>query len=664
MTFQEERNLSCEADRLAAEVALLDDLELVAVVVGEEETYQRHRDHGDQHQGGRDGVCEAGSNMCRKAHWNEKNISWCHECSDGYHRRVASVCPRTTAVTLDRRTAARALRDIAALLEVEGENVHRVRAFSNAARAVERVEGDLDEMVAGGEITQIRGIGRGTATVLEELAAGRRPTVLDEITGRIPAGVRELLGISGLGPKKVRSLWQDLGLVSVGELEYACRENRLVELKGFGGKTQERLLEAIGFANRARERRLVHEAWGAAAELETELRGLEGINRVDVAGELRRHCETVGAVELVVTAADRAAVGTMLEEQFQGLQHVEAGLWEGATSDGFPVRIRVAAPPEAAVALLWATGSPSHLQILALRAEAMGLRLREDGLWFGQNKVECAGEMGLYEGLGCAWVPPEMREDGSEVEAAAGGSLPELVTLDDLQGALHNHTTDSDGAATVEEMAAAARRLGWSYLGIADHSPVARYANGVDADRLRDQWRRIDEINRTSGDLRVVKGLEADILADGTLDIPEGCEEGLEYVVASVHSGFRLAREEQTERLVRAVSHPACRVLGHPTGRLLLARAGYPVDLERVLETCAEHRVAVEINASPYRLDLEWRWARRAIELGVQLVVNPDAHAPEGLADVRWGVAVARKAGATTADLINCRDIGLFLERR
>ncbi|MFV2072537.1 MAG: helix-hairpin-helix domain-containing protein [Thermoanaerobaculales bacterium] len=569
-----------------------------------------------------------------------------------------------SAATLDRRTAARTLREIAALLEIGGENVHRVRAFSNAARAVERVEGDLDEMVAGGEITQVRGIGRGTATVLEELAAGKRPAVLDGLTGRIPAGVREMLGISGLGPKKVRSLWQELGLVSVGELEYACRENRLVELKGFGGKTQERLLEAIEFTNRARERRLVHEAWDAAAEIEAELRGLEGIDRVDVAGELRRRCETVGGLELVVTAVDGAAVGRVLEERLQGLRKVEADLWEGATNDGFPLRIMVASPPRAAAALLWATGSPSHLQILARRAEAMGLRLREDGLWLGPTRIDGPGEMGLYEALGCAWVPPEMREDGSEVEAAAGGILPELVTLDALRGALHNHTTDSDGAATVEEMAAAARKLGWSFLGIADHSPVARYANGIDAERLRSQWRRIDEINRTSSGFRVVKGLEADILTDGSLDIPEGCEEGLEYVVASVHSGFQLAREEQTERLIRAVSNPACRILGHPTGRLLLARPGYPVDLERVLEACARHGVAVEINASPFRLDLEWRWARRAIELGVQLVVNPDAHAPGGLADVRWGVAVARKAGATTADLINCHDIGAFLDRR
>jgi DNA polymerase (family 10) len=269
----------------------------------------------------------------------------------------------------------------------------------------------------------------------------------------------------------------------------------------------------------------------------------------------------------------------------------------------------------------------------------------------------------VYEALGCQWVPPELREGEDEVQRAAAGTLPELVVLEDLLGVLHNHTTDSDGAATVEDMAAAARSHGWSFFGVADHSPVASYANGVSAERLRDQWRRIDDLNASLKGFRIVKGLEADILTDGSLDIPEGCEEGLEYVVASVHSAFRLAQGLQTERLVRAVSNPACRVLGHPTGRLLLARPGYTVDLDQVLEACAEHGVAVEINASPYRLDLDWRWARRALDLGLKLAINPDAHSTAGFDDVRWGVSVARKAGATAADLVNCAEIEDFLRK-
>jgi DNA polymerase (family 10) len=565
-------------------------------------------------------------------------------------------------LSLDRRTAGRTLRQIADLLEVTGGNAHRARAFANAARAVERAEGDLGELVASGEVLQLRGVGRGTAAVLEELAAGKQPAALEELIASTPPGVRELLTVPGLGPKKVRSLWRDLGVAGVGELEYACRENRLIELPGFGVKTQERLLEALTFAKKSRARRLLHEAWAGADDLKAmlETRFPHEV-RVDVAGELRRRCETVGSLELVVTSADEEEVGRVLAGAVEGVTHSGPGLWDGETESGFPVRVRVARPAEASAALLWTTGSAGHLRALAERAEAMGLSLREDGLWHGQERLGGEGEMAIYEALGCWWIPPELREDGDEVAAAVGGSAPELVTIDDLLGALHNHTTDSDGAASVRDMALAAGARGWSFFGVADHSPAARYANGVDADRLRRQWQRIDEINADEGMPRVVKGLEADILPDGSLDIPDGCGDGLEYVVASVHSSFKMDPQEQTRRLVKAAEHPACRVLGHPTGRLLLARPGYELDLERVLIACAENGVAAEINASPYRLDLDWRWARRALQLGVRLIVNPDAHSPEGLDDLRWGVAVARKAGARRRDVVNCADIGEFL---
>ena len=378
-------------------------------------------------------------------------------------------------------------------------------------------------------------------------------------------------------------------------------------------------------------------------------------------GELRRSSETVGSLELLVTASDEMVVGEGLADYVGDVRRDAPGLFSGVTEGGFAVQIRVAPRSETAAALLWSTGSDDHLSALSERAESVGLRLDESGLWSGGKRLECGDEDGLYEALGCQWVPPELREGENEVERAAAGTLPELVTSEDVLGVLHNHTTDSDGLATVEEMAAAARDRGWSFFGVADHSPVASYANGVSANRLQDQWRRIDELNASWQDFRVVKGLEADILSDGSLDIPEGCEDGLEYVVASVHSAFRLSEEVQTERIVRAVSHPACRVLGHPTGRLLLARPSYQVDLERVLAACAEHSVAVEINASPYRLDLDWRWARLALDLGLKLAINPDAHSTEGLDDVRWGLGIARKAGVTAADLINCAPIEDFI---
>lgn len=566
-------------------------------------------------------------------------------------------------MSLDRKTAARTLREISALLEVQGENVYRVRALANASRIVERIEGDLEAMVASGEILDIKGVGKGTAAILEQLAAGERPEILEEAELMIPAGVREMLRIPGLGPKKVRALWKDLDLVSLGELEYACRENRLVELPGFGAKTQEMLIEAIRFARTAGERRLINEAWKEANDLASFLSGVEGVGKVIVAGEVRRFCETVGSLEMVVTAGDEGKVGDALSGLLRESGRNGQGRFSGKTEGGLPVAVRVVSTAEAGVALLWSTGSDVHLRALSDRARSVGLKLDECGLWRDDVRIECEDEPAVYEALGCRFVPPELREGGDEVERATGGALPELVAIEDLLGVLHNHTTDSDGAATIEAMAAAARKHGWSFFGVADHSPVASYANGLNAERLRDQWRRIDELNSTETGLRVVKGLEADILTDGSLDIPEGCDSGLEYVVASVHSAFHLTEEAQTERIVRAVSQSACRVLGHPTGRLLLARPGYAVDLDRVLAACADNGVAVEINASPYRLDLDWRWARRALDLGLKLAVNPDAHSTAGLDDVRWGVAVARKAGATKADLVNCSPIESFLEQ-
>ena len=562
----------------------------------------------------------------------------------------------------DRKAASRTLRAIAQLTELHGGNPHRARAFANAARAVERIEGDLTEMVASGDILKVQGIGRGTATVLAELVAGREPEALVELERVTPPGVRELLEVAGLGPKRARTLWQELAVTSVGELEYACRENRLLGLPGFGAATQQRLLEAVRFHRSSRERRLVHQAWDAAQGLVSELAAFPGVERLEVAGELRRGCETVAAVDVVVVG-DHARVGDALRSVLRAVEPMPGVGWSGITAEDVPVRAWTAAAQTAAWTLVEATGSSSHLEAMRQRVSEVGLRIADGRLWSGGGALATAVELDVYSALGCQWVPPELREDGAEVAAAARHALPVLVELGDLRGALHNHTTDSDGTASVAEMADAARALGWEFLGIADHSPAAHYANGLSADRLRAQWRLIDELN-AGGDPLLIKGIEADILTDGRLDLPAGCEAGLEYVVASVHSSFRMTAEAQTERILAAVRHPACRVLGHPTGRLLLARPGYELDLERVLEACAEAGVAVEINASPYRLDLDATWARRAIKLGVLLAVNPDAHDAEALADVRWGVTVARRAGAEARHLVNCGDLEGWLARR
>jgi DNA polymerase (family 10) len=548
---------------------------------------------------------------------------------------------------MDHKSAARTLSEIARLLEVAGENPHRVRAFAAASRAVAAAGDDLEERVISGTILELKGIGKGTAAVLEDLAAGRRPQALLEAEERVPAGVRELMNLRGLGPKKVRTLWQDLGVESLGELEYACRENRLVDLKGFGPASQAAVLDAVVFRARADERRLLHEAWAAAEVTREGLAGLPGVCSVAVAGEVRRRCETIGELAFVVAVGEIDVAGRVARSLGEA-DRVEDRVWRCRTPGGLPVRLWFATPGAAGAILIRATGSDAFTQALSVR---------------GGEALTADDEAGVFTRLGLGWIPPELREDPEWLDAAADGAVPDLIEPADLRGVLHNHTTDSDGAAGLEEMARAAADRGWSFFGVADHSPAAFYANGVDAVRLRKQWARADAWNAANPGLRIVKGLEADILTDGRLDIPEGCESGLDYVVASVHSSFRLNEDAQTERILAAVRHPACRVLGHPTGRLLLARPGYAVDLERVLDGCAENGVAVEINASPYRLDLDWRWARRALDMGIKLVINPDAHSVEGLDDVRWGVAVARKAGATAADIVNCDDIERFLDR-
>lgn len=549
---------------------------------------------------------------------------------------------------MDRKSAAGTLRQIGRLLEVAGDNPHRVRAFAGAARAIEGAEGDLEELVRTGRVLELRGVGRGTAAVLEELVDGRRPQALVDAEDRVPPGVRELLTLPGLGPKKVRTVWRELGVETVGELEYACRENRLLDLTGFGPATQEAVLEAVGFYNRSRERRLLHEAWTQSEQLRVDLAARPGVLAVEVAGELRRRCETVGELGFVLETAGRSDAGA-IARTVGAAERLGDGCWLCRPDRGLAVRLWFAPPGDRGGTWIRATGSDEFVEALASRSSAA---------------LSGPDEAAAFDRLGLAWVPPELRGDAGWIDAAAGRRLPDLVALDDLRGVLHNHTTDSDGADPLEVMAAAAADRGWSFFGVADHSPTAFYANGVDAARLLDQIERADRWNAANPALRIVKGLEADILGDGRLDIPDGCVDGLDMVVASVHSSFRLSEEVQTERIVAAVRHPACRVLGHPTGRLLLARPGYQVDLERVLAACAEEGVAVEINASPYRLDLDRRWAGRALELGVKLAVDPDAHAVDGLDHVRWGVDVARRAGATRDDLVNCMEVDELLALR
>ncbi len=540
------------------------------------------------------------------------------------------------------------------LTELAGENPFKVRAMANAARTVQRFSGDLGETAARGELTNLSGIGKGIAAVITETLNRGEPAQLLEMRGKLPAGLPELLSLPGLGPKRVRTLWQDLGITSPGELEYACRENRLVSLPGFGPATQKKLLDAIEFRHGAARQHHLSEGWAAAGDVVAALRRAFPKSEIAVAGEARRFCEVITEACVVCAGIE---VGTIENVLKKILQEVRAGPKNAATgrhASGLPVRVACTPTSSFGVTLLWETGSASHLEQLAARAAGSGVRLEGGRLLDAAGKaVACSDEGEAYHTLGLPWIAPELREGDGEIEAAARGALPTLVEQADLLGAVHVHTTDSDGTATLAEMAAAATAMGWSLLGIADHSAVATYANGLDTERLRAQGEEIAAHNARGGTPLLLRGLEADILADGTLDLPAGVP--LDFVVASVHSSFRQGADAQTARLARALARGHGTILGHPTGRLLLAREGYAVDMEAVLQAAAKSGAAVEINSHPFRLDLDWRWVRRAVALGVPLSIGPDAHEPAGLADVRWGVGIARKGWAAASDVLNTK---------
>lgn len=560
------------------------------------------------------------------------------------------------------REAGAALAEVAMLLEVVGGNPFRARAFQAAARALETSAADLAALAAEGRLRSLPGVGEGIASVLEELIATGSATVLEELRSRTPAGLYDLMRIKGLGAKRIRTLYAELGIDSLDAVEEAAAAGRIAQLPGFGARIEQKILEGVAFARSLRGRRRRFQAVESAAGLLELVEGLPSVRRASSAGELRRRLEVVRSLELVAASDDPAATLAAFRALQGGEPHPDPSRATSRLSDGLAVELRCVAPEEYATALLFATGSEGHLAALAERAGARRLRLAADGLFRGKKRVETPDEAAVYDALELAWVPPELREGWGEVEAAAEGRLPELLEVDHLRGTFHCHTTFSDGRATLAEMAEGARARGWWYLGIADHSQAAGYAGGLSPAAVRKQQREIDAWNRAHGGrgssrFRLLKGIEADILPDGRLDYGDDVLRTFDYVVGSVHSGFGMTEREMTDRLLRAVASPHLTILGHATGRLLLRRDGYAVDVRAVIDAAAEHGVAVEINADPNRLDVDWRTARYAAERGVLVPINPDAHSVAGLGNVAHGVDVARKAWLTRAQVPNAWEL-------
>lgn len=565
---------------------------------------------------------------------------------------------------MDRRGASRALEQIASLLEFKGENAFRVRAFRAAGRALAAIPKDLQAALADGTVAATRGIGPATLQIIEELAHTGHSRMLDALRQEIPPGLVEMSRISGLGAQRIRQVHRLLGIDSLPELEAAARDGRLARLPRFGPRTAENILKSIQFLRRARGLRLRHHANQEAQALAAALRQVPGIMDVAIAGDLRRAMEVICEVVIVVVSEVPPATlfRTLAElpgvDEFAGRDERQVTLH---FAGGSAIQVIATPPVNAGAVLAEATGNTTHLQQLEARARERGMTLTGAALWRGSVFVPTPTEQALYEMLELEWVPAELREGAGEIDLAARHALPALITDADLRGFLHCHTGYSDGTSTIRELAVAAQAQGYEWIGITDHSQAAAYAGGLSPAALQRQADEIDGLNQELDGIRILKGIEADILKDGRIDYDARVLDRLDFVIASIHNRFSLDRDAMTARMLAALDDPHVTIVGHPTGRLLLSREPYQLDMEAVLARAAERGVAMEINADPHRLDLDWRYLPRARDLGTMISIGADAHSVSGIGNMRFGVGSARKGGLGPAQVVNTMSADEFL---
>ncbi len=535
------------------------------------------------------------------------------------------------------------LEDIRRLLELKGENPFKVRAFEKAAGAIAG-QADLEERARQGTLTSIPGVGKGIAEVLTEFLLKGTSSVRDELMSSIPEGLLELTEIPGLGPKKAIQLIEELDIHSVRELEYACRENRLLKLKGFGDKVQKKILDGIQFMDANRGYQRLGDVFDSAEILFHELS--RAVNpggtsraaglRVSEAGALRRRMEILSELDFVIEVPDEESSARKTREAAQAV----ADQFKSQGRVNLPIRLFFAESRRFGFELARRTASQAHWQALG-----------------SPEPFDAPTEEAFYSRIDFPWIPPEARETGEELDLARKGLLSQLLPWDGVQGVFHNHTVRSDGTATLEEMVVAAKELGFKYIGISDHSQSAFYAQGLKPETLSEQEREVREVQGRHPEIRVFWGIESDILADGSLDYDDRILKRFDFVIASVHSRFKMDQEAMTDRILEAIRNPYTRFLGHATGRLLLGRKGYDVRMDRIIEEAAKRDVAIEINSHPARLDVDWRWGAHLRACGTQVSINPDAHATEGLKDTRYGIAVARKALLPKSLVVNARTV-------
>lgn len=548
----------------------------------------------------------------------------------------------------DTKTVVKLLREYAQRTALRGGNPYRAKAYSRAADSLAGLAEPLDRLIQEKRLTEIPGVGEAIADIVTKLHRTGTHSSLEKLRQEIPAGVLEMLTVPGLRPEKVLRLHKDLGIASLADLEAAAKDDRIRNAKGLGAALQTKILQNLAIAKGGIGRLHMHRAATLLQQAKAALQRTQPeLTDVTVVGDFRRGCELVADLALVAATPGPEKKLAMLN-----------------ASD---LKVYVAGPKHLGAALLHATGSPEHLEQLRTLADKKGMRLDPEGLHRGRSVV-AAKEADIYRALGLPFIEPELREGRGEIERALKGQLPKLVSDKDLHGILHCHTDSSDGTETLERMAKATRQRGFQYFGVADHSKSAHYAGGLTVEQIEEQHREADRLNKAFGeDFRILKGIESDILADGALDYPDDVLARFDFVVASIHGRFKLDRKTQTDRLLGAVSNRHTTILGHMTGRQLLRRPGYEIDVEKVLRACAKHDVAIEINAHPWRLDLDWRWHQAALGFGCMMSINPDAHSIPELDHMHWGVEMARKGGVPADRVLNAMSLGkllLYLKRK
>ncbi|HKK44956.1 MAG TPA: DNA polymerase/3'-5' exonuclease PolX [Balneolaceae bacterium] len=561
-------------------------------------------------------------------------------------------------MSVTNREIAERLREIYQLMQLAGENRFRAIAFDRAAQTIESLNDDINTYIENESLTDIKGIGNSIAEDIQSYAETGKIRVLKSLRERIPEGVIKWLDISGLGPKNIAKIHQELGISELNELKEACQDGRVAKLDGLGEKSAQKILKSIEWMEQFDERCRLDQAVAIAKPMYNFLKNKDGVKSIEIAGSLRRSTETIGDVDILIGAQEQhidelfdAFVNHDLVVEVLGRGDTKSSI---RTEEGRQVDLRIVKPEQFPAALMYFTGSKEHNVVLRQRARERGLSLNEYGLFELDDNgdtnfdapIDYSSENDIYTKLDLHYIPPELREDRGEIEFYESNESMNLVETSDIRGVIHAHSTWSDGKFSIKDMAEACLDRGYEYLGITDHSQTAAYAGGLSPDEIKKQWDEIDKLNEefANKDFRIFKGIESDILSDGSLDYEDELLEGFDFVVASVHNGLDMSRKKMMTRFRNAIKNPFTRIIGHPTGRLLLQRDGSELDMNELIELAAEHHTAIEINANPRRLDLDWRHGNKAKEANLMSSINPDAHSKKGIDNIPYGVRIARKA--------------------